>query len=128
MMFTFRNTILFVFLLSLLACTDPSGELLNGRWVAVNILERGDSLEIDPSLVTFSFDQEQGKYHFSSTLNYKEAGSYYLEKGYLYTTDTLNRASRKKVVQVLTLSEDSLILRMREIDDQERILKLVPAD
>jgi hypothetical protein len=127
-MLTFRHYLLLASVYFLSACTNPSGDLLDGRWVAVEILEAGDSLAVDPSLVSFSFDEERGKYSFSSTLNYREAGAFYLEKGFLYTTDTLNRASRKKVVEVLTLNNDSLILRMQEINDQERILKLIPVD
>jgi hypothetical protein len=114
------------FLLSTFACNNnnPTPELLDGEWHGVRMEEAGDSLKISPSVIGFTFDQETKAYTFESTLNYREAGTFYLQTKYLFTIDTLNQASREKSVEVMKLTKDSLILRMMNAG-QEQILKLV---
>jgi hypothetical protein len=99
---------------------------LHGSWQGVAVLEEGDSLPVDPSVIKFRFDDNK-YYQFESTLNYKEAGTYYLDDVYLYTTDTFNKASSEKIVEVLLLNEDSLHMLMKE-QTKERVLKLVKSD
>lgn len=120
----------FLILISLIsiafACknNNPKPELLDGQWQGVLMEEAGDSLAIDPSTIGFTFDQETKGYTFKSTLNYQEAGTFYLQTKYLFTIDTLNQASREKSVEVLKLTNDSLILGMMN-NGQEQLLKLI---
>nr|MBP9874492.1 hypothetical protein [Haliscomenobacter sp.] len=105
------------------ACGQFQKRELVGNWTGTTVLEGGDTLAIDPSVIQFYFSKK-GAYTFHSTLNYKESGAYFLDGHLLYTTDTLNKASSQKAVQILMLTSDSLHLRMLE-DGKERLLKLV---
>jgi len=105
------------------ACAPYNDSELHGTWEGVEVLEEGESLNVDPTEVGFTFSEDNG-YTFRSTLNYKEAGTYQVQDTYLYTTDTLNQASTEKAVEITKLSEDSLFIRMME-QGQERTLKLV---
>ena len=98
--------------------------LLEGEWQGTLLLEEGDSVAIDPAELGFSFQQDEKVYTYRSTLNYKEAGSYYIQTRYLFTKDTLRSVSKEKGVEILKLSRDSLHLKMME-QGQERIMKLV---
>ncbi len=122
-----RNLSLVILLMGALfanyGCSSVEKELIQGEWKGVSILENGKALDLDPSEIQLSFSPSN-TYTYKSTLNYQEAGSYHLDKKYLYTTDTLNLASSKKTVEILLLSEDSLQFKMMEAN-QERILKLV---
>ncbi|MBK6948617.1 MAG: hypothetical protein IPH16_11685 [Haliscomenobacter sp.] len=104
------------------ACGPFQERELVGHWAGAIVLENGDTLGIDPSIIRFHFSKK-GAYTFQSTLNYKESGAYFLDGHLLYTTDTLNKASSQKAVQILLLTPDSLHLRMLE-DGKERLLKL----
>lgn len=95
---------------------------LIGSWKGAAILEDGDSLKIDPSLVTFQFTSKGG-YTFTSTLNYRESGTYYLDAHLLHTQDTSRSGAPDKVVELLLLDKDSLHMRMQE-HGKERIVKL----
>jgi hypothetical protein len=98
--------------------------LLEGEWQGTLLLEEGDSVAIDPAELGFSFQQDGKVYTYRSTLNYKEAGSYYIQTRYLFTRDTLPSVSKEKGVEILKLSADSLHLKMME-QGKERIMKLV---
>ncbi len=98
-------------------------EQLHGRWVGVAVSEEGSPLAIDPSQIQLHFLPDQ-RYTYRSTLDYKEAGSYFIDASYLYTRDTLNQASTEKAVELLKLKEDSLRIRMME-GGKERMLTLV---
>jgi len=98
-------------------------EQLHGRWVGVAVTEEGSPLAIDPSQIQLRFLTDQ-RYTYRSTLDYKEAGSYFIDANYLYTRDTLNQASTEKAVELLKLKEDSLRIRMLE-GGKERMLTLV---
>jgi len=102
--------------------TNKNQEIF-GNWHATQVLEEGRPLAVDTQQIRFHFDAD-ATYRFQSTLNYREAGRYQLENGYLFTTDTLHQASEEKAVQILKLSPDSLHLRMQEAG-KERLLKLV---
>lgn len=105
------------------SCTSVEKGQILGQWQGVSITEKGTELGIDTKEIQLNF-LSANTYTYQSTLNYREAGSYHLDKKYLYTTDTLNQASTKKAVEILMLNEDSLHLRMMETG-QERILKMV---
>ena len=112
--------------LGLYACNGNQRKLnlLEGEWQGTLLLEEGDSVAIDPAELGFSFQQDEKTYTYRSTLNYKEAGSYYIQTKYLFTKDTLEAASKEKGVEILELSADSLHLKMIE-EGKERIMKLV---
>lgn len=119
-----NRILLFLFLIQVLsACQNGlDEELLHGEWKGTSIQEEGTPLPVDPAEISFSF-RSDNLYEFKSTLNYKEAGSYYLDDVYLYTTDTFNQASTEKVVEVIMLNADSLHLKMKE-QEKMRVLKL----
>ena len=100
-------------------------DLIDGEWRAIDLVEEGTTLPLDSNVVSFSFDASLKSYTYSSPLNYREAGNFLIQSKYLITTDTLNQASREKTVEIIQLSEDSLILRMKD-QNKERVLKLVP--
>ena len=111
-----------LFLLFLSACTGGKEDMLCGHWQAAAVEEEGNLLDIDPSVVQFQF-YENGIYTFSSTLNYREAGTFYLKSNYLYTTDTLHQASIEKAVLISKLTTDSLVVNMKEAN-KDRSLKM----
>ncbi len=108
-------------LVQLTACAPFSKQDLAGAWQGLSLTEETDSVAIDPALVRFSFD-ENGRYSFQSTLNYREAGHYRLRRQYLLTRDTL-RLAEEKAVEVQKLTPDSLVIRMMN-EGRERILVL----
>jgi hypothetical protein len=118
-----KSVFLFSLLITVAACDtglDPT--LIQGKWEGTSVLEEGEPLPVDVSEIQFEF-RDNNEYEYSSTLKYKEAGTYYMEDNYLFTTDTFNQASTEKVVEIVLLDGDSLHLKMKE-QGQERILKL----
>lgn len=107
----------------LMACQQMNDELLIGQWQAVSLREEGEPVPVGMEEISFEFRPDR-TYRYSSTLNYREAGAWYVETRFLYTTDTINQASTEKAVEILMLSEDSLHLGMLE-NGKERVLKLV---
>lgn len=103
-------------------CAPVEENLIQGRWQGVSVLEEGEPLGIDPTVISMTFG-ENNSYAYSSTLNYRESGSFYIDSKYLYTTDTLNQASTEKAVEIVTLTADSLTLKMNEAG-RERLLKM----
>ena len=106
----------------MIQCQSSQPSLLVGQWEAVQLTENDKILEVDLSTVGFDF-LEDGRYSFNSTLNQKEAGSYFTQSNLLFTTDTLNQVSVEKKVQILHLSLDSLAIKMGPLD-KVRILSL----
>lgn len=106
----------------LAACQDYPEKMLIGKWRAAALLEDGMPMPVAPEEVGFEF-YPAGYYHFHSTLNYREAGSFFIRGGLLYTLDTLNEASTEKAVKILTLTQDSLFLKMNA-EGKEQIVKL----
>lgn len=96
-----------------------------GSWEAIEVTEEGQPLGVNVQEIGFTF-LDEGRYTYRSTLNYKEAGSYYVESQYLFTTDTVNQATSEKAVEILQLNQDSLFLKMND-NGKERLLKLVRA-
>ncbi|MCB0564006.1 MAG: hypothetical protein KDD01_06480 [Phaeodactylibacter sp.] len=110
----------YLFLLLLLAaCSPVDKSLIKGQWAGIAVIEEGSPINIDPKEIKISFEDKG--YIYSSTLNYKEAGVYYIDSKYLYTTDTLNQASTEKAVEIVKLTADSLVLKMNEAG-KERFL------
>jgi hypothetical protein len=105
------------------ACKKYEEDLLSGTWSGSAILEDRQPLGIEPSDIKLTLEPN-GNYHYESTLNYEEAGTYYLEQQYLYTMDTLNQASTEKAVEIVLLTADSLHIRMNE-GGKERLLMMV---
>lgn len=103
----------------LLSCNQLDKSELYGKWTAVQLTEEGDSLRVNLEEITLDFS-ERG-YAFNSTLNYKEAGTYDLQKNLLLTIDSLHEERKEKLVQITKLQNDSLFIRMNE-GGKERIL------
>ncbi|MCF8243702.1 MAG: lipocalin family protein [Saprospiraceae bacterium] len=108
--------------LLLVACGNVQEKKLVGKWQAISLIEDGMPIPVPPSEVGFEFSP-QGYYNFRSTLNYKEAGTFYVSGSLLFTMDTLNEASTEKSVQILDLTKDSLFIRMND-EGRQRIVKL----
>lgn len=104
------------------SCDSVKDDMLLGDWQATEIIEEGIALPVNTEEIKLSFKGDDF-YLFNSTLNYKEAGSYFLDSKYLFTTDTVNHASTEKAVEVLKLTPDSLILKMND-SGKERLLRL----
>lgn len=115
-------TTLLVGILALVGCDPYEEEKLVGEWQASYISENGQPLNIDYTPINFMFTTD-GFYHFNSTIDYKEAGTYYLNGDLLFTLDTLNSASSEKAVQVMDLTEDSLHLKMMA-NGKDKLMKL----
>lgn len=120
--------LLLILFFSFLGCDDHSEELrlISGNWKGVSLSEEGLSMPLDSNAVSFFFNPELLAYTFSSPLGYREEGTFFLEKKYLFTMDTINQSSSEKMVELIQLSTDSLVLKMQE-NGRDRILKLVPA-
>ena len=121
----FQHILLFIICGAFVSCqTSVDEEMIIGQWKAVEVMEEDQKLNIeDPSVIELIFHSNEF-YEYSSTLNYKEAGSFELDLPYLITIDTLNKASTKKAVKINKLTTDSLILLMEE-NEKKRILKMV---
>lgn len=95
-----------------LCCGEREDVLLLGDWQATQILEAGDSLQLDPAEVGFTF-RPDNRYAYRSTLRYNEAGTWRYDHGFLYALDTTSANGEERVVAVEKLTQDSLVLRMR---------------
>ncbi len=118
-----KYNIFFLFVICLLtACQSITKEDLYGEWRAVDLTEEGTPLDVNLSEISLRFDEQE--YQFNSTLNYREAGSYYMQASLLVTKDTLQTNGVEKGIEISKLYQDSLFLRMNE-DGKERRLVLV---
>ncbi|MCB0585062.1 MAG: lipocalin family protein [Phaeodactylibacter sp.] len=111
----------YLLVLMLTACSPVDENLLIGKWTGIAVTEEGTPINVNPSEIKMTFG-EKG-YAYFSTLNYREAGSYYIHSKYLFTTDTLNQASTEKAVEIVKLTPDSLVLKMEEAG-KERFLMM----
>lgn len=82
-------------------------------------------MRLDPQQVRFDF-QPDGRYHYQSTLRYREAGTYRVEGNFLLARDTTNLGSVQRVVRIELLKPDSLVLRMKEGELERRVVFLRP--
>jgi hypothetical protein len=115
------TTAVFCCALSLTSCGMWKSYQLQGQWQGVRLMEGKDSVAVDPSLIQLTIDKDA--YAFSSTLNYREEGSWRLEDEVLYTTNKLVDNSYEKAVYILQLKRDTLVLWMMD-DGKERVLTL----
>lgn len=124
MIFRYLYAIVLLFLVTT-ACDNSQRKLklINGAWEGVLLTEKGDSVPIDPKVLGFTFDQENKTYSYQSTLNYKEAGTFYIQTKYLFTRDTLHTTAEEKGVEIMQLSADSLHIKMMD-NGKERLMKL----
>lgn len=106
-----------------LCCGAREDALLIGEWQATQVVEAGDSLQLDPAEVGFTF-QANNRYSFRSTLRYTEAGTWHYERGFLFARDTTVANGEERVVAVEKLTADSLVIRMRA-DTAERWVTLL---
>ena len=104
------------FFLLCISCSPFSKSNLVGHWTAVSVLQKDIPLEVNHSEITLSFTQND-TYNFTSTLNYKEAGSYQLNGQKLITTDTLQKPPASKTVLIDKLSSDTLRINMKNQSD-----------
>ncbi len=95
----------------LLSCEDQEA-FLHGHWQAVEITQAGDSMRLDPAEVGFVF-APNGRYTYRSSLNYREAGRYRYQTGYLFATDTTHNTSAERVVALEQIGLDSIRMTMR---------------
>ncbi|NJC26078.1 lipocalin-like domain-containing protein [Neolewinella antarctica] len=117
-----RVFLFFCSCLLLTACQPDSPSLL-GSWRAVDVRENGDSLQLDPGEISFEFHSDN-RYAYRSTLNYREAGTWRYENGYLYAQDTTGQEATQYVVAVDLLRQDSLLLRMKADSAERKVLLL----
>jgi hypothetical protein len=108
-----RNLFFLLLLLIVFSCANPSNDLI-GKWSATSVLQDDKVLDLDLNLVGFEFDQN-GKYSFTSTLDYREAGDFHITDNKLITLDTIHGKGQKSVL-IERLDEDTLQLRMKNPD------------
>ncbi|MFK8161944.1 MAG: hypothetical protein AB8H12_05720 [Lewinella sp.] len=118
-----RYAKLLVLVLLLCHCGEREDARLLGEWQAAQVLQRGDSLLLDPAEVGFSF-LPNNRYVYRSTLRYGEAGTWRYDNGFLFAQDTTRSAATERVVAVEKLTVDSLVLRMRA-DTTEQVMILL---
>ncbi len=118
-----KNThICLLLLLFATSCSNPLQDAVIGNWKAALVTEEGEKLAVDTGEVKLSL-QENGQYNYSSTLNYQEAGSWFLDDNLLFTNDTIHKAGQKAVM-ILEVKKDTLVLKMVE-KGKDRLLTLV---
>ncbi len=94
-------------------CATEPAKRLAGSWKVVSITSKAPLPDYNVDDFRFLFT-EDGRYEYFGNLYYHEAGRFYVEASYLFTSDTLNAASGEKAVQIMKLTRDSLVLRMAD--------------
>lgn len=94
------------------ACKKKAGPSLQGEWVAFEALEEDRHMQLDAEEIKLQLGPN-GRYQFESTLNYTEAGRYYLLGEMLYTTDTTRQNTTEKVMKIERQGSDTLLILMR---------------
>ena len=117
-----RYLLLLPFALLLLHC-ETEQDLLVGEWQAAAVTENGDSLRLDPREITFDFGPDN-RYAFTSTLRYREAGTYRVDEDYLFAQDTTQPTNPERVVAIEKLTVDTLVIRM-SADSAQRLVTLL---
>ncbi|MFK8056665.1 MAG: hypothetical protein AB8F78_11145 [Saprospiraceae bacterium] len=103
------------------ACqADRTPELL-GAWQATLLVEEGDTIEVILDDVGLFFDEE-GKYIYTSTLDYEESGIFRTKGNLLFTTPVKQDTLVERPVAIALLNEKALHLNMKE-GDKNRILE-----
>jgi len=111
-------------ILILPACQkDQRPDFLNGSWQAYRY-ERADSAALEDYLSQIQLDIVlHNHYHFSSTLDYEEAGTFRLSDQYFLVTDTTREPRQEKRMRIRALTSDTLILDMME-NGEDRTLNM----
>ena len=113
---------LFVLISTLfIACNSNNKELMIGDWNAVSFIQEDSTYQIDLSRVQLSFD-ELGNYCYSSNLKHEECGHYKLQKNFLLLTDTLNQGQDGKNLFFEFITEDSLLIKMKQSDLDQTLI------
>ena len=113
---------LFVLISTLfIACNSNNKELMIGDWNAVSFIQEDSTYQIDLSRVQLSFD-ELGNYCYSSNLKHEECGHYKLQKNFLLLTDTLNQGQDVKNLFFEFITEDSLLIKMKQNDLDQTLI------
>ena len=118
-----RRTLALLLLPLLLLYCERDDNLLLGEWQASLVTEEGDSLRLDPREITFRFTPDN-RYAFTSTLRYREAGTWRYDSGYLFARDTTQPSNPERIVAVDILTTDSLVIRM-QADSAQRLVYLL---
>jgi len=120
MTINYKTIILFMALgLTIWGCSNADTSLLYGDWKGEDWLIEGKSTGLDAKSVNFEFEPD-GTY----TANFgtlKEAGTYRLRADKLYT---IADGKKEKVVQLLTLNQDTVRMNMNR-SGQTEVLVLV---
>jgi len=113
----------FILLLVLIftSCGNPLQDIVIGNWTAAQITEEGKKLDVNVGEVKLNLE-ENGTYQYESTLNYQEAGSWFLDENLLFTNDTIHK-SGQKAVMILEARQDTIVLKMIE-NGKERLLTM----
>jgi len=106
----------------LFSCQSVDTKLIEGFWLADKVLEEGQELELDLSDIGFEF-KNKNHYIYYNTEFLSEDGIYEIRGNTLFTTDTSSEGQLRKAVQIITLTVDSLHLRMNA-HGKEQILYL----
>lgn len=94
---------------------------MKGSWNAVSFIQEDSTYQIDLSSVQLSFD-ELGNYCYSSNLKHEECGTYKLQKNFLKLKDTLNQGQTEKNLFFEFLTEDSLLIKMKQNDLDQTLI------
>ena len=103
-------------------CKDPSPDALVGLWKAREVIEDGDTLELDLTNVYLDFQTDQN-FKYRHTQRDSLAGTYELKKGLirLYVSNPLHDTI---IIQLTDLRPESLVLRMNH-EGKERFVTMV---
>lgn len=104
------------------SCAPFREKEIVGDWQATAVLENGMPMDVETQVISFRFHAND-YYEFNGTLNYREAGTYYIDSKYLFTTDTINQATVEKAVEIVKLTADSLFIKMND-NGRELLMKL----
>lgn len=103
--------------------SDSAGLFWMGKWRATNVLEDNKPMTLDPSNIKIHL-LANGQYQYHSTLNYREAGNYVLERNLLKAQDTVHEGSVERVVELSKVANDTMKMRMMS-SGKERIITFV---
>lgn len=116
-----KTHVLIILSFLIFSCQPLSREALEGDWEAITVVEEGDTLDLDLTNVSLTFDRDRFKYRH--TQRDSLSGVYELSKDLIELfvdspgVDTI-------VIQVSDLQAASLVLRMNH-EGKERLVTLV---
>lgn len=104
------------------ACHSIDQEDLQGTWIGQQVIEAGDTLNMDLSNLRLHFESD-GSFTYVKTSRERLAGAYSIS-GSLLELEVKNPAPEKILIQISELSSDVLHLRMNH-EGNERHLGMV---